>query len=118
MMTIETRPTKQSAAACCDVSDTHIHVDEDKGLARTAEIFKALSDPTRLRLLKAIAGAGELCECYAVPAFGLSQPTINYHLKLLREAGLIQSERRGQWVYHRVEPAAFLGVVRQLTSIS
>ena len=50
--------------------------------------------------------------------FGLTQPTINYHLKLLREAGLIESERRGQWVYHRVNSKALLGAVRDLTGIA
>ena len=53
-----------------------------------------------------------------MPALGLSQPTINYHLKLLREAGLIKSERRGQWVYHRVKTKAVFGAVRELTEIS
>ena len=52
-----------------------------------------------------------------MPVFGLSQPTISYHLKVLREAGLIESERRGQWVYHRVNPRALLGAVRHLTEI-
>ncbi len=60
---------------------------------------------------------GELCECNIVPVFGLSQPTVNYHLKVLREAGLVQSERRGQWVYHRVNQKAVLGAVRDLTEI-
>ena len=103
---------------CCDVAAQHIHLEQGEGLAETAGVFKALADETRLRLLKAIAGAGELCECYAVPAFGLTQPTINYHLKLLREAGLIESERRGQWVYHRVNSKALLGAVRDLTGIA
>ncbi len=105
-------------APCCDVAEQHIHINEDESLYQTAALFKALSDETRLHLLKAIAQAGELCECYAVPALGLSQPTINYHLRLLREAGLIESERRGQWVYHRVNQKALLGVVRQLTEIA
>ena len=115
-MTIELRPIE--ARYCCDLNEQHIHVEEDGALAEAASLFKALSDETRLRLLKAIAKAGELCECYAVPALGLSQPTINYHLKLLREAGLIKSERRGQWVYHRVKTKAVLGAVRELTEIA
>ena len=55
---------------CCDVAAQHIHVEQDESLAETAGVFKALADETRLRLLKAIASAGELCECYAVPASG------------------------------------------------
>ena len=86
-------------------------------MAHTAALFKALSDETRLRILKSLTEMRELCECSIVPAFGLSQPTISYHLKVLREAGLIESERRGQWVYHRVNQRALLGVVRHLTEM-
>ena len=81
-------------------------------------VFKALSDPTRLRILRAISQMNELCECNIVPSFGLSQPTISYHLKVLREAGLVSSERRGQWVYHSVNQKAVLGAVRDLTEMA
>jgi ArsR family transcriptional regulator len=91
--------------------------DEASIMAQTAAMFKALGDPTRLRILKTISHMNELCECNIVPAFGLSQPTISYHLKVLREAGLITSERRGQWVWHRVNQGAFLNAVRSLTEI-
>lgn len=89
----------------------------DDALAHATSIFRALSDETRLRILKALAAAGELCECNIVPSFGLSQPTISYHLKVLREAGLIRSQRRGQWVYHAVNPRAILSAVRHLTEV-
>ncbi|MEU9605010.1 metalloregulator ArsR/SmtB family transcription factor [Streptomyces sp. NPDC048057] len=71
-----------------------------------AKVFKALGDPVRLRLLSMIASraGGEVCVCDLTPAFELSQPTISHHLKLLREAGLIASERRGTWVYYRLLP--------------
>ncbi|MEU8549807.1 metalloregulator ArsR/SmtB family transcription factor [Streptomyces roseoverticillatus] len=71
-----------------------------------ARVFKALGDPVRLRLLSMIASraGGEVCVCDLTPAFDLSQPTISHHLKLLREAGLIASERRGTWVYYRLLP--------------
>ncbi len=64
-----------------------------------AKVFKALGDPVRLRLLSLIASraGGEVCVCELTPAFDLSQPTISHHLRLLREAGLIASERRGTW---------------------
>ena len=120
-MTTETRP-RDKAAACCGIEDAgFVHVLAEQApdeTARTAAVFKALSDETRLRILKAIAHKGELCECFIVPAFGLSQPTISYHLKVLREAGLITSERRGQWVYHRVNQKAMLTAVRKLTEIA
>ncbi|MER5301157.1 metalloregulator ArsR/SmtB family transcription factor [Streptomyces lasiicapitis] len=69
-----------------------------------AKVFKALGDPVRLRLLSMIASraGGEICVCDLTPAFDLSQPTISHHLKLLKRAGLIDSERRGTWVYYRL----------------
>lgn len=71
-----------------------------------AKVFKALGDPVRLRLLSMIASraGGEICVCDLTPAFELSQPTISHHLKLLKQAGLIDSERRGTWVYYRLLP--------------
>lgn len=71
-----------------------------------ARVFKALGDPVRLRLLSMIASraGGEICVCDLTPAFDLSQPTISHHLKLLKQAGLIDSERRGTWVYYRLLP--------------
>lgn len=82
-------------------------IDEEvaAGLAR---VFKALGDPVRLRLVSLIGAreGGETCVCDLTSAFALSQSTISHHLKVLREAGLIDSERRGTWVYYRLVPAA------------
>lgn len=74
-----------------------------------AAVFKALADPVRLRLLSLIASheGGEACVCDLTGPFDVTQPTISHHLKVLREAGLIDSERRGTWVYYRALPAAF-----------
>lgn len=67
-----------------------------------AKAFKALGDPVRLRLLSLITSAqGESCVCDLTAAFDLTGPTISHHLKVLREAGLVDSERRGTWVYYR-----------------
>ncbi len=76
--------------------------------AELAPVFKALGDPIRLRLLSMIAtrAGGEVCVCELTPAFELSQPTISHHLKLLRQAGLIDCERRGTWVYYWLLPEA------------
>lgn len=73
-----------------------------------AQMFKALGDPVRLRLLSLIAShpGGEACVCDISSTFDLSQPTISHHLKSLRSAGLLDSDRRGSWVYYRVIPAA------------
>lgn len=102
-------------AACCPGLST-APLDEDQA-TELAKVFKALGDPVRLRLMSMIASrgqGGDVCVCELTPAFDLSQPTISHHLKLLRQAGLIDCERRGTWVYYWVLPgvldrlAAFL----------
>jgi ArsR family transcriptional regulator, arsenate/arsenite/antimonite-responsive transcriptional repressor len=81
---------------------------DETSAAGLAAVFKALGDPVRLRLVSLIGArqGGEVCVCDLTSAFELSQPTISHHLKVLREAGLIDSERRGTWVYYRLVPAA------------
>ncbi|MEU5180475.1 metalloregulator ArsR/SmtB family transcription factor [Streptomyces longwoodensis] len=93
-----------AAGACCPGLLT-APLDEDQA-ADLAKVFKALGDPVRLRLLSMIASrsGGEVCVCDLTPAFELSQPTISHHLKLLRQAGLIDCERRGTWVYYWLVP--------------
>src|SRR6478735_2634082 len=80
-----------------------------------ARMFKALGDPVRLRLLSLIAShaGGEACVCDISATIDLSQPTISHHLKVLREAGLLDCERRGTWVYYWVIPSA----LQQLSSV-
>ena len=80
----------------------------EEAAAELAQVFKALGDPVRLRLVSLIGArqGGEVCVCDLTSAFALTQPTISHHLKVLREAGLIDSERRGTWVYYRLVPAA------------
>jgi ArsR family transcriptional regulator, arsenate/arsenite/antimonite-responsive transcriptional repressor len=73
-----------------------------------ARMFKALGDPVRLRLLSRVASSagGEACVCDLSTGFDVSQPTISHHLKVLRESGLLECERRGSWVYYWVVPSA------------
>jgi ArsR family transcriptional regulator len=73
-----------------------------------APLLKALADPARLRLLSLVASheGGEACVCDLNDAFELSQPTISHHLKVLHEAGLLDREKRGVWVYYRARTAA------------
>ncbi|MCJ0904274.1 helix-turn-helix transcriptional regulator [Rhodococcus sp. ARC_M6] len=80
-----------------------------------AKMFKALGDPVRLRLLSLVAShaGGEACVCDISDTFDLSQPTISHHLKVLRQAGLLDCERRGTWVYYWVIPAA----LQQLSAV-
>lgn len=70
--------------------------------------FKALADPVRLQLFSAVAGraGGEACVCDISVGVQVSQPTVSHHLKVLRDAGLLSSERRGSWVYYAVVPGA------------
>jgi ArsR family transcriptional regulator len=79
----------------------------EDGAADLAKGFKALGDPVRLRLLSLIAARSgeEVCVCDLTDAFQVKGPTISHHLKVLREAGLIDCERRGTWVYYWLVPA-------------
>ena len=78
----------------------------ESGAGELAPLFKAVADPVRLRLLSLIAchDGGESCVCDLLAAFDMTAPSVSYHLKILREAGLISSERRGTWVFYRVNP--------------
>jgi ArsR family transcriptional regulator, arsenate/arsenite/antimonite-responsive transcriptional repressor len=78
-------------------------------------LFKAIADPVRLRLVSLIASheGGEACVCELTGAFEVTAPTISHHLKTLRESGLIGSERRGTWVYYRINP----GVLARMSAL-
>ncbi|SDS07679.1 transcriptional regulator, ArsR family [Nocardioides scoriae] len=76
--------------------------------AQVVPMLKALADPTRLRLLSLVLSheGAEACVCDLLPCFDLSQPTISHHLKVLHEAGLLDREKRGTWVFYLARPAA------------
>lgn len=96
--------TVMDAEACCpSVLTTDL---TDQGATELARGFAALSDPARLRVLSilASASAGEVCVCDFVEPLGKSQPTVSHHLRILSEAGLVRSERRGKWVWYRLVP--------------
>jgi ArsR family transcriptional regulator len=82
---------------------------------RMAAMFKALGDPVRIRLFSKVASveSGEACVC-DIQDVGVSQPTVSHHLRKLREAGLLTSERRGTWVYYRVEPGVMAAMAQLL----
>jgi ArsR family transcriptional regulator len=91
----------------------------DDGIADAATLFKALSDETRLHMVRAMAHSqDQLCECEIVPHFELSQSTISYHLKVLREAGIVECEKRGTWTYCRVNPRALMAAVKTLADLA
>lgn len=78
-----------------------------RDFSRSAELFKALGDPNRLAIVATLARAGdEVCACDFTVGLPLEQPTVSHHLKLLREAGLVQSRRIGTWAHYRLAPGA------------
>ncbi len=80
---------------------------EREQATRMAEVAKALGDPVRLALVDVLRKhAGKVCVCELVPLFDLSQPTVSHHLKVLRQAGIVGSERNGLWAYYYVIPDA------------
>jgi ArsR family transcriptional regulator len=89
-------------------------VDMMRDMARTkatlidpdVRLFQALADPTRLAIVRALAGAAEVCACDFSTCCDVRQPTVSHHLKVLREAGVVEAERRGTWIYYRLAPAA------------
>ena len=67
-------------------------------------LLSALADPTRLEILRQLAGSAEVCACDFTSCCDVSQPTVSHHLKVLRDAGIVTSERRGTWVFYRIAP--------------
>jgi ArsR family transcriptional regulator len=96
---------RPAGAPCCEPV---AYPDVEPGEAeRMATVAKALADPVRVQLVDVLRKhAGKVCVCELVPLFELSQPTVSHHLKVLREAGLVGSERRGLWAYYYVRPEA------------
>ena len=70
------------------------------------KILQAIAEPTRLAIVRQLAADGEVCACDFTECCGVSQPTVSHHLKVLREAGVISCERRGTWIYYRLESKA------------
>jgi ArsR family transcriptional regulator, arsenate/arsenite/antimonite-responsive transcriptional repressor len=89
------------AKSCPPLFDAPLSAEDAE---RLASAVKVLADPARLRLLSLIRSqpAGEACGCHLTKPLGLGQPTVSHHLRVLREAGLVQREQRGKWAYYRV----------------
>jgi ArsR family transcriptional regulator, arsenate/arsenite/antimonite-responsive transcriptional repressor len=99
LVTLKELPVLRERGTCCELP-----VPVDLAWAsRQADLLKALADPTRLTMVAALRKAAEpVCICDFTAALSLSQPTISHHMAKLREAGLVESERRGIWVYYRL----------------
>lgn len=104
---------RPAGAPCCEPV---VYPDVDREHAeRLAMIAKALGDPIRLQLVDILRKhAGKVCVCELVPLFDVSQPTLSHHLKKLRDAGLVDSERQGLWAYYYVLPEALDDLARWL----
>lgn len=98
--------TPASDTTCCAVVGSDDL--DDTAASELAKGFAALADPVRLRLLSLVTAAGPdgACVCNLVEPSGRSQPTVSHHLRILREAGLVTSDRRGTWVWYTAQPAA------------
>src|ERR1700755_2214261 len=102
-MELSPKTKRPAGEPCCEPV---VYPDVERVQAeRMAAVAKALGDPVRLTLVDVLRKhAGKVCVCELVPLFELSQPTISHHLKKLREAGIVGSERRGLWAYSYVVP--------------
>ena len=105
--------TVTEQACCASVGSVEFDTDDAAELARG---FHALADPVRLHLLSMIAACGPTgaCVCDLVGPSGRSQPTVSHHLKILRDAGLVTSEKRGTWAWYRVQPERLAQLRRSL----
>jgi ArsR family transcriptional regulator, arsenate/arsenite/antimonite-responsive transcriptional repressor len=99
-------------ASCCAPGAPPL---SDEARSALAARFKALGDPTRVAIVNRLAGAGEVCVC-AFEDLGLSQPTISHHLRILREAGLVDVSRQGTWAYYRLVPESVERLSRALAA--
>jgi ArsR family transcriptional regulator len=113
-MTLTPKRKRAPGEACCEPV---VYPDIERNQAkRMAEVAKALGDPVRIQLVDVLRKhAGKVCVCELVPLFDLSQPTVSHHLKILREAGIVGSEREGLWAYYYVEPGSLEGLTEWLS---
>jgi len=109
-----TQPSIDSAD-CCSPPPVHTNTEE---IAANARLLTALADPTRLGIVTMLAGLDEpLCVCQIVTQFDLGQPTISHHLRLLREARLVDCEKRGLWVYYWLNRDVLSSISGYLTTL-
>jgi ArsR family transcriptional regulator, arsenate/arsenite/antimonite-responsive transcriptional repressor len=97
--------TSLQLLGCCAPLGAQALADDEA--EATAQVFKALSDPARVKILSTVAAAVEpVCACEFTPALGLTQATVSHHLKKLTETGLLEREQRGKWAYFSLNTAA------------
>ena len=105
---------------CCAPLGADLMSDEEA--EATADLFKALADPARVRIVNLLATSGgeSVCVCHLIEPLGLSQPTVSHHMKRLLDAGLVEREQRGRWAYYALRGDAVekLGLVADLKGVS
>jgi ArsR family transcriptional regulator len=89
----------------------------DVGADRRTEVLKAIAEPARWRIVERLAHE-ELCVCHLVDDLGMAQPLVSHHLKVLRAAGIVESERFRQWTYYRLVPGAVAAIADDLVAIA
>jgi ArsR family transcriptional regulator len=94
---------KSLPVICCAPGSQPLGAEERVDLAAR---FKALADPSRVAILSMLSAEAEVCVCVLTGELDLSQPTISHHLRILREAGLVEATRRGTWAFYRLVPEA------------
>jgi ArsR family transcriptional regulator, arsenate/arsenite/antimonite-responsive transcriptional repressor len=106
-----TRPTAADAACCSPGTPAR---ERWPFIAADARLLKALADETRLGIVLQLREQGEVCQCDFAACCTVQQPTVSHHLKVLREAGVVVGDKRGVWVYYRLNPTALAGLGRYL----
>jgi ArsR family transcriptional regulator len=94
----------------------HIAGPQALSAERARALLKALADPVRLQVVEAL-GAGERCVCDLTTDLGLAQSRLSFHLRVMREAGLIEGREQGRWIYYRLQPEAIAALQSWLTDL-
>jgi ArsR family transcriptional regulator, arsenate/arsenite/antimonite-responsive transcriptional repressor len=114
-MAVKTLPVIRQRGVCCGLPEV-----DERWADRTSSLMRALADPTRLTMIASLWKAeAPICICDFTAGLGLSQPTISHHMAKLKEAGLVESEKRGIWIYYRLRtglPPSTRQLISQLTA--
>jgi ArsR family transcriptional regulator, arsenate/arsenite/antimonite-responsive transcriptional repressor len=105
---------RKEPAGCCAPP---VRAEDRTRAAKEAPVFAALADEVRLRIVRLLARTSALCACEIQEAFDVSQPTIAHHLRVLRQAGVVDCERRGIWAYYFLERDAVKGIAQGLLDL-
>jgi ArsR family transcriptional regulator len=114
-----TAPARSGPSECCPQCGCASHADavDHEAVQAAGTLLSALGDPIRLGIVHLLASHDRLCVCEIVEAFPVEQPTISHHLKLLREAGLVDAMRRGQWTYYGLRRDVLKRAARDLVDL-